>query len=59
MRRRYMISWRCNDTTGRDIWVMERRGNINSADIKKLERTLADKWGLKVPVTLTHIYPIN
>ena len=59
MKRRYMISWKYKETTGRDHWVMERRGKLSSADIKKLEVTLAEKWGFSSPVIITNFVQIN
>lgn len=58
-RKRYMISWKNKETTGRDHWVMERRGKLSSADIKELEMTLAKKWGFTSPVVIMNIVLIN
>lgn len=58
-RKRYMISWIRDGIAGRDHWVMERRGKLSSADIKKLEYTLSDKWGYSKPVVITNVVAIN
>lgn len=58
-RKRYMISWRFEDITGRDHWIMERKGKLSSSDIKRLELILAEKWELPMPVTITNFVLIN
>lgn len=58
-RNRYMISWVINGGHGRDHWVMERRGKISSADIKRLEYTIAEKWGYIKPVVITNVVLIG
>lgn len=59
MRKRYMISWKFKETTGRDGWVMERKGRLSPADIMQLEEKLAEKWGFPRPVIITNIVSIN
>lgn len=58
-RKRYMICWTHGEITGRDHWLMERDGKLSSADIKKHEYMLAEKWKLKGAVTITNIVAIN
>ncbi|MCG7406760.1 hypothetical protein MH117_04960 [Paenibacillus sp. ACRRX] len=58
-RGRYLISWSHAGYVGRETWVMERYGNLSSADIKKLEIDLGDKWGLNSPVVITNFVKIN
>lgn len=58
-RNRYLISWTFDGQTGREIWVMERRGSISSADIKRMEKELGKKWGTSQPVIITNVVSIN
>ena len=54
-----MICWEYKGSSGRDHWVMERRGKLSPADIKKHEIDIGKKWGYAGPVTITNIYEIN
>lgn len=58
-RRRYLISWTYQGTTGREIWVMERAGKISSAEIRRMEEELAEKWSMPDPVIITHVDLMN
>lgn len=57
--RRYLIHWKCGDNFGREHWVMERKGVLSSADIKKMEYDLKEKWSLPRPAVISNIVLLN
>lgn len=58
-RRRYMISWKHGEHTGRGHWVLERKGKLSTADIKMLEKELGERYGSTTPVIITNYAQIN
>lgn len=56
MKRRYMISWAYQGSIGREVWVMNRKGKISSADIKFLEEDIAKRCG---PISAKYVIITN